>query len=145
MSIFSQAKACQGQMTVEFVVAFPVFIAIAIIGTQALLVFSECSMFDNAFRDAARIHGSSVGLGETNDQSIARIQQDIDQVITSSYSSCTVASITQGNHIVFEGMLECRPTLFGIPLKSSLFGVTFPTITHHISIVIDPYKPGVLI
>ena len=40
-----------GQMTVEFVVAFPVLIAVAVVAVNACLFFSECAAFDMVARD----------------------------------------------------------------------------------------------
>lgn len=43
-----------GQMTVEFAVALPVVVVIAVIAVNALAFFSDCAAFDNLFRDAMR-------------------------------------------------------------------------------------------
>ena len=41
-----------GQMTIEFVVAFPAMIAVAFVAINAVLFFSDCASFDRVFRNA---------------------------------------------------------------------------------------------
>ena len=38
-----------GQMTVEFVVAFPAMLAIAFVAVNAILFFSDCAAFDRGY------------------------------------------------------------------------------------------------
>ena len=42
-----------GQMTVEFAVAFPVFVIVAVIAVNALLFFSDCAAFDRLARESS--------------------------------------------------------------------------------------------
>ena len=53
----------RGQMTVEFMVAFPCMIIVALIATNALLFFSECASFDRAFRQSVCTYAASPGHG----------------------------------------------------------------------------------
>ncbi len=52
---------------------------------------------------------------------------------------------TEGGHVEFEGTLELAPTLFGLGLKQSVFGVSLPSLSHRTAFVVDCYKPGVLV
>lgn len=44
-----------GQMTVEFVAALPVLLAVAAISVNALAFFGWCAAFDDDFRDLGRV------------------------------------------------------------------------------------------
>ena len=70
----TRARGERGQMTVELAVAFPVLIIVAVIGVNALTFFSECAAFDNAFRDAVRVHATSPASGQGVEQSSALVQ-----------------------------------------------------------------------
>lgn len=48
-----------GQMTVEFVVAFPAMMAIALIAVNAVLFFSDCASFDRLFRNSVCAYAAS--------------------------------------------------------------------------------------
>ena len=45
-----------GQMTVEFVAALPVLLAVAAISVNALTFFGWCAAFDDDFRDWVRVY-----------------------------------------------------------------------------------------
>lgn len=135
-----------GQMTVELAVAFPVLIIVAVIAVNALTFFSECSAFDNAFRDAVRVHATSPAAGQGTEQSSALVQTMLAQAFDESNESVRVSvEGASGGHVRFSGTLEFHPTLFGLGLKSSVFGVGLPPLSHGVSIVVDCYKPGVLL
>ena len=44
----------------------------------------------------------------------------------------------------FRATLRFTPTLFGMGLKSSVFGVSLPQLELSTELVVDVYKPGVL-
>ena len=48
-------------------------------------------------------------------------------------------------HISFSATLEYMPTLFGLGLKSEVMGVALPKLSHTEELVVDCYKPGVLL
>lgn len=50
-----------------------------------------------------------------------------------------------GELVTFEGKLDFTPTLFGKGTLSGVFGVSFPSLTHTESLVVDVYKSGVLL
>ena len=123
----------RGQMTVELAAAFPVLIIVAVIAVNALAFFSECAAFDNVFRDAVRVHATSPAAG----QGIA-FDAENETVRVS-------AEGVSGGHTRFTGTLEYMPTLFGLGLRSTVFGIALPPLKHAASIAVDCYKPGVLL
>ena len=125
-----------GQMTVEFVVAFPVVVVVAVIAVNAMLFFSECAAFDRVARDAVR-----QGL----EQSRASVQAAIEEALDQPYTDVRVA-VEGANlgHVTFTATLEFHPTLFGMGMKSQVFGVSLPSLEHAVAFTIDAYKPGVV-
>jgi choline dehydrogenase-like flavoprotein len=139
-------RKCAGQMTIEFAVAMPVFIAIALIATNAMLFFSECAAFDRISKDAARVCATSPAYGQTIEQSRAQIQNQLEVAFDKPYLASRVSvSEDVWGHCTFTSTLEFSPTLFGLGLKSEVFGVSLPHLEHESAITIDVYKPGVLL
>lgn len=139
-------KDSSGQMTVELVVAFPVLLIVALVAVNALLFFSECASFDRLMREAVRVHASSPAYGQGIDQSIALVQADLDSKFEADYLDVEVNAWAEGaGHTRFSASLFFSPTLFGRSLKAEVFGVSFPRLVHTTSLVVDTYKPGVLL
>ena len=139
-------KDYSGQMTVEFVVAFPVMIMVALVATNALLFFSECAAFDRIVQESARIHLASPAYGQSLEQSSAAAEQEISKRFDKDYLSfSTTYSQSGSGHISFTANLEFSPTLFGMGLRSEFFGLSLPSLHHSSTAVIDSYKPGVLL
>lgn len=136
----------KAQMTVELAVALPVLLAVAVIAVNALLFFSECAAFDAAFRDAVRIHAASPAYGQDLEQSRAQVATALSESFDRPYTASNVAvEGAADGHVTFASTLEFSPTLFGMGLKSSVFGVELPKIAHTVSFTVDCYKPGVLL
>ena len=120
--------------------------AVAAIAVNALLFFSECSAFDVASRDAVRIHAASPAYGQDLEQSRARVAAALSESFDRPYTASSVAvEGAAGGHATFTSTLEFSSTLFGMGLKTSVFGVALPKIAHAISFTVDCYKPGVLL
>ena len=101
-----------GQMTVEFVVAFPVVVVVAVIAVNAMLFFSECAAFDRVARDAVRVHAASPAYGQGLEQSRASVQAAIEEALAQPYTDVRVA--VEGaslGHVTFTATLEFHPTL----------------------------------
>lgn len=136
----------RGQMTVELAMAFPVLVAVAVVAVNALLFFSECAAFDNAFREAVRVHAASPACGQGVEQSAAQVEAALTSAFDRPFERASVAVRGDaGGHTAFEGTLELSPTLFGLGLKSEVFGLTLPSLAHRTEMVVDCYKPGVLV
>lgn len=135
-----------GQMTIEFVVALPVMIAIAVIAVNAMTFFGTCAAFDNDLRDLARVHATSPAYGQDVAQSCVAIEQDLAEAFSSqdNVGVHVSARAASGGHTTFTGTVEFLPTLFGLGLKDSIFGVALPKLVHREEFTVDCYKPGVL-
>ena len=132
-------------MTVEFVVAFPVVVVVAVIAVNAMLFFSECAAFDRVARDAVRVHAASPAYGQGLEQSRASVQAAIEEALDQPYTDVRVA--VEGaslGHVTFTATLEFHPTLFGMGMKSQEFGVSLPSLAQSVAFTIDVYKPGVV-
>ncbi|WP_261429454.1 hypothetical protein [Xiamenia xianingshaonis] len=140
-----QAAEC-GQMTVELVVAFPVMLVVAVIAVNAMTFFSECAAFDAAFRDAVRVCATSPGYGEGADRACALIKGQLEGAFDAENESVSVTvEAVAGGYRRFTGTIEFRATLFGHGLRTSVFGVQLPALSHRASLVVDFYKPGVVL
>lgn len=68
-----------GQMTVEFVAALPVLLAVAAISVNALTFFGWCAAFDDDFRDSVRVYAASPAYGQGVGDTCALIERAIDE------------------------------------------------------------------
>ncbi|MDJ1650272.1 MULTISPECIES: TadE/TadG family type IV pilus assembly protein [Gordonibacter] len=135
-----------GQMTVELAVVFPVLLVVAVIAVNVLLFFSECAAFDRTAREAVRVYATSPAYGQGLEQSQALVQQTVQAAFDKPYLASRVATEgVSGGAVRFTATLEFSPTLFGMGLKSSVFGVALPHLEHSVALVVEPYKPGVLL
>ena len=135
-----------GQMTVEFAVVAPVLLAVAVIAVNALLFFSDCAAFDRVARQAVRICATSPAYGQGLEQSRAQVASLIEGSLDQPYLDSRVAvEGAAGGHATFSATLEFSPTLFGLGLKSSVFGVALPHLEHTVALTVDAYKPGVVL
>lgn len=142
-SCYRLARDECGQMTVELCIVFPVAIAIALIVVNAATFLGYCSQFDRVARNAIRVVAASPEGGQTKSDSINRIKNEIASSIGDPNVSCdvTVASDSFGLD-KYEATLIYRPTLFGVGINSSVFGVRLPSLSHVSTLVVDPYVPG---
>lgn len=139
-------RSDRGQMTVELAAVFPVAIVVAVIAVNALTFLSECAAFDVALREAARVHAASPAYGQGLDQSTALIEAGLREAFPAENESVTVqVESVSGGHARFSGTLEFHPTLFGLGLRSSVFGVSLPPLRHAAQTTVDPYKPGAIL
>ena len=140
------AGRSSGQMTVEFVAALPVLIAVAAVSVNALTFFGWCAAFDNDFRDSVRVYAASPAYGQGTGDTCALIEQALDERLSADNLSVSVSAhgISAG-HTSFSATLEYMPTLFGLGLRSEVMGVAMPKLSHTEELVVDCYKPGVLL
>lgn len=135
-----------GQMTVDLMVSLPAFIVIALIAVNVLFALSQCASFDRIARDAVRTVAASPTYEQSLEQSAAKIEQVIEASFSQSDTNSFTVSAVDGYTGVsrFEITMEYHPTLFGMGLRSSLWGVPLPTIQHRVDVAVDPYKPSVV-
>ena len=134
-----------GQMTVEFVVAFPAMIAVALVAVNAILFFSECAAFDRAFRSAVCTYAASPAYEQGVSQSCVLVESAVRESIQSENTELSVSSSgAEGGMVTFSGELRFAPTLFGKGKLTGAFGVSFPSLTHEEKIAVSAYKPGLV-
>lgn len=136
----------KGQMTVEFVIAFPVMLAIAVITVNAVLFFSECAAFDRLSRQAVCTYAASPGYGQSSAQVAAEVQASLEQQFDRDYLDVSVQ--VQGKspgYVRYIATLSFTPTLVGRSFSGSVFGVSITPLTHSASLTLDPYKPGAIV
>lgn len=139
-------KGSPGQMTIEFVIAFPAALIIALVAINAVLFFSECAAFDRSFRSLVCTYASSPAYEQDVGRSCAQVSEALHGEFDSEQVDIEVSSSgSSGDLVEFKGTLQFSPTLFGKGSLSGVFGVSFPPLTHQESIVVDVYKPGVFL
>ena len=135
----------QGQMTVELAVTMPVLIIVAVIAVNACTFFYHCAVFDRISHGAARVYAASPAYGEGPEQACASIEQTLRTQLDAPNLEVDVAYSQVGADFdEFRATLSYQPTLFGLGLRSEVFGVALPTLEHTSVYVVDSYKPGVV-
>lgn len=136
----------KGQMTVELAVAFPVMIVVAVIAMNVLLFFSECAAFDRLACQAIRVNAAAPSYGIGPGQAAGLVQQELMASFDCPNLDVLVATSQVGfDYTEYSATLEFAPTLFGMGLKDSVFGVSLPHLKHTVRYVVDPYRPGVIV
>ena len=132
-----------GQATVELMAALPVMIAIAVIVVNATLFLSDCAAFDRLAHQAVRVHAASPAYG----QDIQRSRELVEGELARAFDRDNLA-VSVSVESVFGGRLEFRATLEYFPtlgLRSEVFGVELPGLSHTVDFTVDQYKPGVFV
>ena len=135
----------KGQGTVELAIVFPVIIIIAVIAVNALTFFSQCSSFDRTFKQIVTNIGTSPAYGKDISNTKAVLESSLEEDFNNDFLSfeVNVGGISNGLQ-EFSGSLKMYPTLFGMGLRSEIFGVPLPSLNHEQKMVIEVYKPGVI-
>lgn len=137
---------CEGQMTVEFVVAFPAMLAIALVAMNALLFFSECASFDRLARQSICVHAAAPAYGKGSGQIAAGIQSELQASFDREWLQVEVGvSGAPLGHARYTATLGFTPTLFGRSFSGNVFGVRISPLEHQVSMVVDPYRPGAIV
>lgn len=135
-----------GQMTVEFVVAFPVMMIVALIAINALLFVSECAAFDRLARQLVCVHASAPGYGEGSERIAARIESQLKEEFSARWLDVHVdSSGSSPGYVTYVAQLDFSPTLIGGEFSGSAFGITITPLSHQVQMTIDPYKPGAIV
>lgn len=139
-------RGSRGQLTVEFVVIFPVALVVALVAVNATLFFSDCAAFDRVFNTAVTNLAVSPEYGHSPAQSCSDIQRVLQEGVKSDCSDMAVTSSgIQGGLVTFQAELSFTPTLFGSGALTGIFGVSFPTLVHKTQMTVEVYKPGVIL
>ena len=146
----TRVSACfrdvRGQMTVEMAVVFPVLIVVAVIAVNACTFFYECAVFDRVVHDAVRVYATAPGYGGGADSVCADIEGCVRVDLPQDNIDISVSHAVVGADFdEYRAVLEYHPTLFGMGLRSEVFGVSLPALSHTTSFVVDCYRPGVIV
>lgn len=140
----------RGQMTVELCIVIPVCLVIAVIATNSLTFFAQCASFDRVGRNAVRTVAAAPSDGATSAQMEADILGLVEEEMEGIDANCTSAgriigdgfNVDSRGYTTFILTLRYAPTLFGLPLRGSVFGVDLPRLEHSIALTVDGYTPG---
>ncbi len=136
----------KGQATIEFAVALPVLIFVAVVAVNALLLFSECASFDRLFCNAVRAHATSPAYGRNASEACAYVEEDLRASFAEENLEVFVSSSgDRTGYVTFEGTLLYRPTLFGMGMATEVFGIQIPPARHTARYTVSVYRPGVLL
>ena len=145
MGVMQRARSRSGQMTIEVAVAMPVLIVVAVIAVNVMTFFSDCAVFDRVVHDSVRIHAAAPGYGQGVDQTCALVEQTVRSQLDDANLQVSVShGITGADFDEYTATLEFFPTLFGRGLRSEVFGVALPHLTHTTRYVVDSYRAGVV-
>ena len=140
------AADARGQMTIELAAALPVLLAVALLATNALVFFGQCAVFDRAAHQAVRVHAVAPAYGQNAAMSCALAEADILQALGGANVDVRVSCSSAGGDLErYTATLSFSPTLFGYGLRSRVFGVQMPHLTHTTEYVVNTYKPGVIV
>ena len=135
-----------GQMTLELAIGFPVLLVVALIAVNAGLFFSECASFDRVVREAVRVYATSPAYGVGPDQALSEARQEVEAAFDRPYLQVELERQTVGfDYERYTARLYFSPTLFGMGLRSEVFGVSLPQLMHSTSYTVDTYKPGLFV
>lgn len=136
----------RGQSTVELVVVLPVAILIAVIVVNALTFFGLCASFDQVVRQSVCTYGAAPDAGRGTAGVCAQVKQAAEEALGKEVS-VEVAVRAEGSFpglTRYRARLSYRPSLFGLSLRNSLFGIALPPLVHEVDMVVDGYRPGIL-
>lgn len=132
-----------GQMAVELSIVFPIMIIVAVVLVNALSFASECARFDREARNAIRCEASTPAINEGYFGPASRIESALQSSFSASNESISVSASKSS---LFTTRYECElmwsPTLFGIGMKTSVFGVQLFQLSHKCALSVDPYRAG---
>lgn len=141
-----QRAESSGQMTIEFVVLFPVMLIIALIAFNSMLFLSECAAFDRLFRESVCVFAPSPASEDAPDRTCAQIEGALETLSQKSHLSCGISQSTGSDGLTtFTGTLLYTPSLFGAYPVQRIFDVELPPLEHTVQMAVDVYKPGVLL
>lgn len=132
-----------GQMTIEFVVLFPVMLMIALIAFNSMLFLSECAAFDRVFRESVCVFAPSPASDESSDRICAAVEGALDRFDQKDHLTCGVTQSAHDNGLTtFTATLSYTPSIFGAYPIHRVFDIELAPIQHSVQIDIDRYRPG---
>lgn len=135
-----------GQMSIEFIVMFPVMLMIALVAFNSALFLSECAAFDRIFRESVCVLAPSPESDETAGQICARLENELSSFSQKTYLSCSVSRNDHGDGLAtYAATLSFTPTIFGAYPIHPVFDLSLSPIEHTIQMTVDIYRPGVFL
>lgn len=146
----------QGQMYVELACLLPVVIVVALIGYNLARYVNICAEFDQIAQDAVICHGVSPPGESTQADTTRAIQtalqnsfgQDVEISVERSGRTHVTGEKTTFSVIPQLVSYECTLHFSPWPSSVSIAGVSYAAprvLSHSTTLVIDPYKPGVVV
>lgn len=134
-----------GQATVELAAVLPVAIIVAVVVVNALTFLGYCASFDRIAHQTVCALGSSPDSGQSPEAVAALVTAALDEQMGADNVRVSVAVRERFLGLTtFTARLEYRPTLFGLGLRSEVFGVSLPPLVHESAFSVMMYRPGVL-
>lgn len=129
-------------MTVELCIVFPVAIIIAVIAVNALLFFGQCASFDRVARNAVRAIAASPSTKEASADLAARIEAMVEAELQLDAGAVECVALASGDGVDrFRITHSFAPTLFGMGLRTQIWGVPVPKLSHATELALDRYAP----
>lgn len=143
MHRFGGQESERGQMTVELCIVFPVVIIIAVIAVNALLFFGQCASFDRAARNAIRVVAASPSTKEAPADLAARIEAVVETELQLDAGMVECVALAAEDGVSrFRIAHSFTPTLFGMGLRTQIWGVPIPQLSHATELAVDMYAPN---
>lgn len=147
----------RGQMTVELAVVAPVVIVIALVALNLMRYVEACAAFDQAALDAVVVHGVAPAGEQSQERAVEEVRAAIELSL-GDFPRCEVdvraervpSGGTSGSFSVSPLLTRyvCSLSYRPWPLAARLPGVTFEpplALRHERSLVVDRYRPGVVV
>lgn len=147
----------RGQMTVELAVLVPPAIVVALIVYNLMCFIDACAAFDRLSLDAVVAHGVAPSGTQAQDTAASEVESAIVSALGRE-SSCevnvSVEDVDSGEHassFVVSPLLRrfvCTLTFKPWPRYLRMPGITLEAplaLSHERSLVIDRYRPGVVV
>lgn len=122
----------KGQMVVELSFLFPALIIVAVVAVNALSFAGECARFDREFRIAVLAECTTPSLTSASQITLETLENE----------TFNWFSADEGELVRYTGTLTWYPTLFGMGLKNSVFGVSVFELHHECSLTVNPHQSG---
>lgn len=154
---FALLGDARGQMTVELAVLIPPAIVVALISYNLMCFIDACAAFDRLSLDAVVAHGVAPSGAQTQDTAASEVQAAIASALGREGTcevSVSVEDVDSGDAagaFVISPLLRrfvCRLTYRPWPRYVRMPGITLEaplSLTHERSLVVDRYRPGVVV
>lgn len=141
----TRARSERGQATVELAAVIPVVLIVAVVTVNALGFFGACASFDRVARQAICLYGAAPDAGEGPDDVVGHVEEALREAVGAANVSVAVSVESTALGLErYTARIEFAPTLFGLGLRSEVFGVLLPQLRHEVSLVVDRYRPGMV-